>query len=62
MGYPVRDQTRQGTSNGGKEAGEVDILVRKEGFPFSIIEALNLSSISEAYDFKWGESVCQMTL
>lgn len=49
MGYSVRDQTRQGTSNGGKEAGEVDILVRKEDLPFSIIEALNLSSISEAY-------------
>lgn len=48
-GYDLRDQTRQGTSNGGKQAGEVDILVRKENFPYSIIEALKLSSVNEAY-------------
>lgn len=50
MGYlGNRDQTRLGTSSGGKEAGEVDILVRKDNRPFSIIEALNLSSVNESY-------------
>ncbi len=48
-GYDLRDQTRQGTSSGGKQAGEVDILVRKEKFPYSIIEALKLSSVNKAY-------------
>lgn len=49
FGYNLRDQTRQGTSNGGKQAGEVDILVRKENIPYSIIEAMRLSSIDKAY-------------
>lgn len=49
MGYDVRGQTRQGSSNTGKQAGEVDILVRIENFPYSIIEALKLSSIDKAY-------------
>ena len=50
MGYlGNRDQTRLGTSSGGKDAGEVDILVRKDNRPFSIIEALNLSSVNESY-------------
>lgn len=44
-----RDQTRLGTSSGGKGAGEVDILVRKDNRPFSIIEALNLSSVDKSY-------------
>jgi len=48
IGYIVRDQTRQGTSNGGKQAGEVDILVRYENSPFAI-EALKLSSVDKAY-------------
>lgn len=49
IGYIVRDQTRQGTSNGGKQAGEVDILVRNENIPFAIIEALKLSSVNKSY-------------
>ncbi|APO43873.1 hypothetical protein BS614_07525 [Paenibacillus xylanexedens] len=49
MGYSGnRDQTRLGTSSAGKEAGEVDILVRKDNRPFSIIEALNLSSVKKS--------------
>lgn len=50
MGYlGNRDQTRLGTSSAGKEAGEVDILVRKDNRPFSVIEALNLSYVNESY-------------
>ncbi|WP_206460548.1 hypothetical protein [Anaerovorax sp. IOR16] len=48
-GYDLRDQTRQGTSNAGRQAGEVDILVRKLDFPYSIIEALKLSSVKKEY-------------
>jgi len=49
MGYVVRDQTRQGTSSEGRQAGEVDILVKSENTPFSILEALRLSSVDTAY-------------
>lgn len=49
-GYVVKDQTRRGKSNSGKDAGEVDIYIQnKNGFPFSIIEALNLSSLNAKY-------------
>jgi len=47
--YDLRDQTRQGTSAGGEDAGEVDILIRKNDLPYSIIEALKLSYIYESY-------------
>lgn len=48
-GYPVRDQTRRGTSNAGKGAGEVDLLIYKDEIPITIIEALNLTSLSTDY-------------
>lgn len=48
--YRIKDQTRRGKSNSGKSAGEVDIYIQTEkGFPFSIIEALNLTSININY-------------
>lgn len=47
--FSVRDQTRQGTSSGGKEAGEVDLLLEKDKMPISIIEALNLTQVSKSY-------------
>jgi hypothetical protein len=49
MGYDLRDQTRQGLSPGGKQAGEVDLLIKMRRLSFSIVEALNLSSVNEAY-------------
>lgn len=49
MGYDLRDQTRQGSSPGGKQAGEVDLLIKNEKLPYSIIEALKLSSVNETY-------------
>lgn len=47
--YYLRDQTRQGVSSRGKQAGEVDILVKTDNFPISLIEALRLSSVNEKY-------------
>lgn len=49
-GYIIKDQTRRGKSNTGKDAGEVDIYIQnKNGFPFSIIEALNLKNLNTDY-------------
>lgn len=49
-GYVIKDQTRRGKSNSGKDAGEVDVFIQnKKGFPFSIIEALNLKSFNSDY-------------
>lgn len=49
-GYIIKDQTRRGKSNTGKEAGEVDIYIQnRNGFPFSIIEALNLKNFNTDY-------------
>lgn len=49
-GYRVKDQTRRGKSNSGKGAGEVDMFISTDkGFPFSIIEALNLKSLDTSY-------------
>lgn len=49
MGYDLRDQTRQGSSPGGKQSGEVDLLIKMGKLSFSIVEALNLSSVNETY-------------
>lgn len=49
-GYIIKDQTRRGKSNSGKDAGEIDIFIQNEkGFPFSIIEALNLKNLNTDY-------------
>ena len=48
-GYEVCDQTRRGKSFSEKSAGEVDILIEKDGFPVTIIEALNLNSLNTNY-------------
>lgn len=43
--YIVTDQTRSGRSSSGNDAGELDIMIRKEnGTPVSIIEAFRLDS------------------
>ena len=42
--YEVRDQTRQGASESGKDAGEVDIMLCNNGNPAVIMEGLKLSS------------------
>ena len=47
-GYIATDQTRSGRSSSGNDAGELDIMIRKEnGTPVSIIEAFRLKSCGE---------------
>ncbi|MFV8369509.1 hypothetical protein [Flavobacterium sp. LB2R40] len=48
--YSTKDQTRWSTSAAGKSAGEIDIFIYdKKGYPFTIIEALNLASLKTDY-------------
>lgn len=47
--YQLRDQTRQGTSQGGKASGEIDILILDKNMPYSLFEALNLDSLNTNY-------------
>ena len=50
IGYDeVKDQTRHGISKSGREAGEVDILVTKDGKEIAIFEGLKLSSVNTTY-------------
>lgn len=50
-GYNPADQTRSGRSQNQKDAGELDIMVRKaNGTPVSIIEAFRLSSCGDKND------------
>ena len=49
IGYEVKDQTRRGSSATGKDAGEVDIFISKDGLPFTVIEAMNLNSVDTGY-------------
>jgi hypothetical protein len=47
-GYRVLDQTRAGSSDSSKTAGELDIEICNEfGIPFSILEAFRLSSLQK---------------
>jgi hypothetical protein len=48
-GYDVKDQTRRGYSSTGKAAGEVDIFISKDRLPFTVIEAMNLTSVNTSY-------------
>lgn len=49
-GYKIKDQTRRGLSQGGKNAGEVDLFVQNElNMPLTIVEALNLDSLNQSY-------------
>lgn len=47
--YVIKDQTRRGLSASGESSGEIDILVEKENFPFTVIEALILNSLNKEY-------------
>lgn len=42
--YEVKNQTRQGASESGKDAGEVDIMLCDNGNPVAIMEGLKLAS------------------
>jgi len=43
--YDLRDQTRQGESESGKDAGEVDLMLYNEGLPVALMEGLKLDSV-----------------
>lgn len=45
----VKDQTRHGISVSGKDAGEVDILLTKDGKEIAIFEGLKLDSVDKSY-------------
>lgn len=48
-GYDVKDQTRHGASATGKQAGNVDLLVKVGQYPVTLIEALRLEEVSKKY-------------
>ncbi len=45
----VKDQTRHGLSSTGKDAGEVDILLTKNGKEIAIFEGLKLNNVDKKY-------------
>lgn len=45
--YEVKDQTREGQSWSGKQAGELDLIIEDKGSLFAIIEALILSAVDK---------------
>jgi len=47
--YNIKDQTREGSSMSGKGAGELDLVVEDEGFLFTLVEAMKLSSVDTDY-------------
>ena len=49
MLYEVRDQSRMGASPRGVDSGEVDIMVRRDGFPIVLIEALKINCVAKGY-------------
>lgn len=49
QGYDVKDQTRHGSSPTGKDAGNLDILIKIGKRTISLVEALRLDSVKEEY-------------
>ena len=49
MVYEIKDQTRQGESESGKDAGEVDIEICENGNPVVIMEGLKMDSFKKEY-------------
>lgn len=47
MKYRLRDQTRQGESVSGKDAGEVDLMLYDNERPLALMEGLKLSSVDK---------------
>lgn len=47
--FEVKDQIRHGLSSNGSAAGEVDILLQKDGREAAIIEGLKLSCVNTSY-------------
>lgn len=55
--YEIKDQTRHGISQSGRNAGEVDILIAKNGQEKALIEGLKLDSVDTNYIDKHIEKV-----
>ena len=49
LGYDLRDQTRRGSSLVGKSSGKLDLYINRDRLPFTIVEAMNLSSVNTNY-------------
>ncbi|KLG23244.1 hypothetical protein YA52_00290 [Enterobacter roggenkampii] len=47
--YEVNDQGREGESSSGVGAGELDLVISKNGFLAAIIEAMKLTSLNQNY-------------
>lgn len=47
--YVIKDQSRQGKSENGDNAGEVDIQICSDGFPVVMIEGIKLAALSKEY-------------
>lgn len=47
--YVIKDQTRRSLSASGVSSGEIDILVEKDNYPFTVIEALILKYLDKDY-------------
>ena len=47
--YVIKDLTRRGLSASGDSSGEIDLLVEKDNYPFTVIEALILKSLNKNY-------------
>lgn len=45
--YTIKDQTRQGKSENGTDAGEVDIQICHDGLPVVMIEGIKVSSLEQ---------------
>ena len=49
IGYSIKDQTRRGSSATNKGSGELDIYISRDRLPFTVIEAMNLTSVQSDY-------------
>ncbi|WP_139832880.1 hypothetical protein [Pseudomonas sp. R45(2017)] len=47
--YEIKDQTREGKSMSGSGAGELDLVVEDDGYLFTLIEAMKLTSVDVGY-------------
>ncbi len=47
--YGVKDQTREGKSSSGQQAGELDLIIESNGNLFTIIEAMSLQDVYKGY-------------
>lgn len=44
--YGLKDQTRQGVSESGKDAGEIDLMLYSDGLPIALMEGMKLNYVN----------------